>query len=412
MKKRRVVITGLGTINPLGNTPDKTWERVKNGQSGVVRLTKIDTTDLKTDFGGEVNDFDAMEMFGRKDARRMDPVTQFGMAAAIWAMADAGIQVTDANRDQIGVVLGCGMGNFASLLEGYETAKSKGYSRVSPFYVPMLLADAPAANISIQLGLRGPNMAIATACAAGNNAIGEAAKMIERGAADVMLAGGAEAPLLPIIIAGFNAAGALATYDGNPEEANCPFDLNRRGFVTGEGAAILVLEEREQAVARGAHIYGEFLGYGTSADAYHLSAPPDDGGGAAVAIRKAVEDAGISPTDISYINAHGTGTVLNDKAETAALKTVLGEHVYNIPISSTKPIHSHLLGAAGALEAVVCLKAMAANIAPPTINYETPDPDCDLNYVPNTAQPTEMNIVMSNGFGLGGHNATIILGKG
>jgi beta-ketoacyl-acyl-carrier-protein synthase II len=411
MTKRRVVITGLGTINPLGNTPDQTWQRVKNGQSGVAKLTKIDTSDLKTDFGGEVNDFDATALFGRKDARRMDPVTQFGLAAAIWAMEDAGIQVTDDNRDDIGVVLGCGMGNFASLLDGYDTAMSKGFSRVSPFYVPMLLADAPAANISIRLGLRGPNMAIATACAAGNNAIGEAAKMIERGAADVMLAGGAEAPLLPIIIAGFNAAGALATHDGNPAEANTPFDLNRKGFVTGEGAAVLVLEEREQALARGAHIYGEFLGYGTSADAYHLSAPPDDGGGAAVAIGKALKDAGIFPHQVSYINAHGTGTQLNDKAETNALKTILGEHIYNIPISSTKPIHSHLLGAAGALEAIICLKAMADNIAPPTINYTTPDPECDLNYVPNVAQAVDMNIVMSNGFGLGGHNATIVLKK-
>lgn len=409
--KRRVVISGLGTINPLGETPDQTWDKVVRGESGIARLTKCDTTDLKTDFGGEVKQFDAAAMFGRKEARRMDLTTQYAMAAAQWALEDAGITPTQSNADDIGVVLGCGMGGMNSIVAGIELVQQKGLSRISPFYVPMLLADAPAANISIAFGLRGPNMAIATACAAGNNAIGEAAKMIQRGAANIMLAGGSEAPLLPLVIAAFNATGALATSDGDPAEANRPFDLHRNGFVTGEGAAILVLEERDQALARGARIYGEVLGYGTSADAYHLSAPPDGGQGAALAISRAMQDAGITASDVDYVNAHGTGTQLNDKAETNAIKATLGERAYDLPISSTKPLHGHLLGAAGALEALVCLKAMEAQMVPPTINFSTPDPECDLDYVTNQSRPAKLDVVMSNGFGLGGHNATIVLGR-
>lgn len=410
-KKRRIVITGMGTINPLGHTPEDTWVRVRDGVSGIGIFTRFDASELKTQFGGEVRDFDPIARFGRKEARRMDPSTQFAMAAAADALQDAGMAITDANRDQIGVLLGCGLGGITTLLEGVDTAGAKGLNRVSPFFIPMLLADAPAASISIAFGLRGPNMAVATACAASNNALGEAARLIERGDALIMLAGGSEAPLLPIVIAGFNATGAISTYSGSPANACRPFDRRRDGFVTSEGAAILVLEEREHALARRAPIYAEFLGYGASADAYHISAPAENGAGAVRAMRMALADAGLAVTDIDYVNAHGTGTPLNDKSETAAIKAVFGEHAYNLPISSTKSVHGHLLGAAGALEAVVLVKALQANVLPPTINYETPDPACDLDYVPNVARPARLRAVMSNGFGMGGHNATIILGQ-
>ncbi len=409
--KRRVAITGLGTINPLGHAPEETWQAAVNGRSGIAKLTHCDASALKTDFGGEVKAFDPISLFGRKDARHMDRVTQFGVAAGIRALADAGIQVHDDNRDKIGVVMGFGMGNFASIINGLETAQRKGLNRLSPFFVPMLLADAPAANISIRLGIRGPNLAIGTACAAGNNAIGEAGKMIERGAADIMLAGGAEAPLLPLVIAGFNAAGALAISNGDPTMASRPFDLNRNGFVPAEGAAVLVLESLDRAQGRRAQIYGELAGYGTSADAYHLSAPSEDGSGMGLAMELALEDAGIPPKQIDYINAHGTSTTLNDKAETAGIKRVFGAAAYDIPVSSTKSVHGHLLGAGGALEAVICLKALAANQIPPTINYETPDPLCDLDIVPNAARCRQLNAIMSNSFGLGGHNATLIFSK-
>jgi 3-oxoacyl-[acyl-carrier-protein] synthase II len=366
---------------------------------------------LKTQFGGKVKDFDPVDLFGRKDARRMDRVTQLGLAAANQAIAAANLTLDADTCLMTGVVLGCGMGNVASALEGFQTFNEKGPLRMSPFTIPMMLADSPAATISIVNGLQGPNMAIATACAAGNNALGEAAKMIQRGAANVMLAGGAEAPLLPIVIAGFNATGALSTYEGDPTRASRPFDADRDGFVTGEGAAVLVLELLEHAQARGARIYAEFLGYGTSADAYHVSAPAEDGSGAVQSMQRALDDAGLEAAEIDYINAHGTGTKLNDRSETIAIKKLFGDIAYERPISSTKSVHGHLLGAAGALEALICVKALGDGCLPPTINYETVDPECDLDYVPNTAREATIRTVLSNGFGLGGHNATIILGK-
>jgi beta-ketoacyl-acyl-carrier-protein synthase II len=409
--KRRIVITGLGTYNPLANDPENTWRKVVAGKSGIGLIEAFKDTELKTRFGGEVKEFDAVELFGRKDARRMDRVTQLGLAAANQALSDSNLTLDADTCLRTGVVLGCGMGNIGSAVEAIHTFNEKGALRMSPFFIPMMLADAPAATISIYNGLQGPNMAIATACAAGNNALGEAAKMIERGAADVMLAGGAEAPLIPMVVAGFNATGALSTFDGDPAQASRPFDANRDGFVVGEGAAVLVLELLDRALARGARIYAEFLGYGTSADAYHVSAPADDGSGAAQSMRSALADAGLEPAQIDYINAHGTGTKLNDKSETMALKMVFGELAYDRPISSTKSVHGHLLGAAGALEALISVKAIGDGCLPPTINYETADPECDLDYVPNTARPAAIRTVLSNGFGLGGHNATIILGK-
>jgi 3-oxoacyl-[acyl-carrier-protein] synthase II len=409
--RRRVVITGLGTLNPLGNDHEITWANVARGRSGITPITAFDTSELKTHFAGQVTDFDPEAAFGRKDARRMDRATQFAVAAADQAIKDAGLTFGNGLGERTGVVLGVGMGGVISAFEGFTAYLEKGASRVSPFFVPMMLADAPAATVSIVHGLRGPNMAIAAACAAGNNALGEAARMIERGAADVMLAGGSEASLLPVVIAGFNATGALSTLNEDPAGASRPFDARRDGFVPSEGAAVLALEELEHALARGARIYGEFLGYGTSADAYHVSAPAEDGAGAINAIQAALDDAGLHPSAIDYINAHGTGTKLNDRSETAAIKAVFGEWAYDVPVSSTKSIHGHLLGAAGALEALITLKAINAGLLPPTINYQEPDPECDLDYVPNAARPAAIRAALSNGFGLGGHNATIILGQ-
>jgi 3-oxoacyl-[acyl-carrier-protein] synthase II len=409
--KRRVVITGLGTINPLGNDPDSTWENVAQGKSGIDAIPQFEASGLKTRFGGQVKGFDPVALFGRKDARRMDRATQFALASANQALDDSGLELTEAVREQTGVVLGCGLGNIGSAIDGISTFNERGPRKVSPFFIPMMLADAPAASISITHGLRGPNMAIATACAAGNNALGEAAKMIQRNAVNVVLAGGTEAPLWPSVIAGFNATGALSTFNENPAGASRPFDANRDGFVTGEGAAVLVLEELEHALARGAQIYAEFIGYGTSADAYHISAPSKDGAGAIKAMSAALDDANMRPQDIDYINAHGTGTKLNDQSETLAIKHIFGEHAFQVAISSTKSIHGHLLGAAGALEALICIKALQANFIPPTINYQTSDPDCDLEYTPNSGRPATIKSTLSNGFGLGGHNATIILGE-
>jgi 3-oxoacyl-[acyl-carrier-protein] synthase II len=413
--RRRVVITGLGTLNPSGNDQETTWANVARGRSGITPITAFDTSELKTHFAGQVKDFDPEAAFGRKDARRMDRATQFAVAAADQAIKDAGLAFGNGLGARTGVVLGVGMGGVISAFEGFTTYLEKGAARVSPFFVPMMLADAPAATVSIVHGLQGPNMAIATACAAGNNALGEAARMIERGAADVMLAGGSEASLLPVVIAGFNATGALSTLNEDPAGASRPFDARRDGFVPSEGAAVLTLEALEHALARGARIYGEFLGYGTSADAYHVSAPAEDGAGAINAIQAALDqaaldDAGLQPGAIDYVNAHGTGTKLNDRSETAAIKAVFGERAYDVPVSSTKSIHGHLLGAAGALEALITLKAINAGLLPPTINYQEPDPECDLDYVPNTARPAAIRTALSNGFGLGGHNATIILG--
>ena len=408
---RRVVITGMGTINPLGNDPESSWQMAAGGRSGIGPITAFDASELKTRIGGEVKDFDPVALFGRKEARRMDRVTQLAQAAAGQALEDADLTLTDGERETTGVVLGSGMGNVASTFDGFETFAARGPNRVSPFFIPMMLFDAPAAAISIAHGLRGPNIALATACAAANNAMGEAAKMIQRGAAEVMLAGGAEAPLVAPVMAGFSASGAISKNNDDPIGASRPFDADRDGFVTSEGAAILVLEELEHARARGAQIYAEFLGYGSSADAYHISAPNEDGSGAAKSMQAALDDAGLEPGAIEYINAHGTSTKLNDKSETMAIKSVFGEAAYDIPVSSTKSVHGHLLGAAGALEAVLCVKALNAGYVPPTINYETPDPDCDLEYVANEGREMPLGIVLSNSFGLGGHNATIILGS-
>ncbi len=407
--KKRVVITGLGCISPLGNEPVTLWENLLAGKSGVGRITRYDPRDHRVQIAAEVKDFDPVALFGSREARRMDRVTQFALAASLQAVEQARLTINEANRDRIGVIIGTGIGGLGTLCEQMQVMAERGPSRVSPFLVPMMLPDTSAGMVAIQLGVRGPNMAIVTACATGTNAVGEAAALIQRGSADVILAGGSEAAIVPIAIAGLSVMTALSDRNDEPERASRPFEFYRNGFVMAEGAAVLVLESLEHAQQRKAAILAELRGYGTTNDAYHISAPAENGAGAARCMRLALEDAGLKVTDIDYINAHGTSTPLNDKSETAAIKAVFGEQAYNVPVSSTKSMTGHLLGASGALEALICVKALQSQIVPPTINYETPDPECDLDYVPNIARSVRLVHVMSNSFGFGGHNATIIV---
>jgi 3-oxoacyl-[acyl-carrier-protein] synthase II len=404
----RVVITGMGAITPLGNDVETFWRNVVAGRSGVGPITLFDASAMKTRIAAEVKGFDPEAWFGRKEARRMDRYAQFALAATQQALQDARLDPAHVDRERVGVILGTGIGGIGALVQGVETLMTRGPDRISPFMVPMMLADTAPGLIAIAYGFRGPNMAVVTACASGTNAIGEAMHLIRRGDADVVIAGGAEAAILPVAVAAFNVMGAISTRNEEPERASRPFDRTRDGFVMGEGAGILVLERLEHARARGARIYAEAVGYGTSADAYHITAPLENGEGAALAMRRALADAGLSPRDIDYINAHGTSTPLNDKSETQAIKAVFGEAAYDVPISSTKSMIGHLLGAAGAVEAIVCIRAITDGVIPPTINYEHPDPECDLDYVPNVARRRPVRTAMSNSFGFGGHNACVI----
>jgi len=407
----RVVITGLGCISPLGNNFQDTWSALIAGKSGAGPITHFDASSHKTRFACEVKGFDAAALFGGKEARRMDRFCQFAVAATHEALGQAGLSLPDENRDRIGVIVGTGIGGIGTLLEQAEILREKGPDRVSPFLVPMMISDNAAGTIAIRLGVRGPNEAIATACATGSNVIGEAAEMIRRGSADVMLAGGSEASIVNVAMAGLNVMTALSTYNDVPTKASRPFDKNRDGFVMGEGGAMLVLESLEHAQARGAKILSEVTGYGTSDDAFHISAPAENGAGAELCMKLALENAGLKPEAIDYINAHGTSTQLNDKSETAAIKAAFGDYAYKLPISSTKSMTGHLLGASGALEAAICTEIFQRDILPPTINYETPDPNCDLDYVPNKARKAHPRHIMSNSFGFGGHNATLIFSR-
>ncbi len=409
--RKRVVITGLGCVSPLANRWPQTWQALVAGKSGIAPIASFDATGLKSRIAAEVKGFDAVALFGVKEARRMDRFTQFALASALEAIEQSGLNVTDENRDRIGVVIGTGIGGIHTMTEQYNILVGRGPDRVSPFMVPMMLADTAAGAVAIHLGIRGPNMAVVTACATGSNAIGEATEMIRRGAADVILSGSSEAAIIPIAVAGMGAMTALSTRNEEPERASRPFDLHRDGFVMGEGASVLVLESLEHAQGRGARILAEVTGYGISNDAYHMSAPAEKGAGAALCMQLALDNAGLQPTDIEYINAHGTSTPLNDKSETAAIKIVFGEQAYRIPVSSTKSMVGHLMGASGSLEAAVCVQVLQDGILPPTINYETPDPDCDLDYVPNRARKVDVRHVMSNSFGFGGHNATLVISR-
>lgn len=409
--RKRIVITGLGCISPLGSNVQDTWSAIVSGKSGAGPITRFDASKHKTKFAAEVKDFDAVARFGVREARKMDRFTQFAIAAAEEAMAEARLHVDESNRDRVGILIGTGIGGVSTMIDNYDVLLERGPDRVSPFLIPMMISDSAAGMLAIRTGARGPNISLQTACATGTNALGEAAAMIRRGAADIMLVGSSEAAIVPLAMAGLNAMTALSTRNEAPEKASRPFDLDRDGFLMGEGAAMLVLESLDSAQGRGVPIYCEFQGYGTSDDAYHISAPAENGAGAALSMQLALEDAGLKPSDIGYINAHGTSTKLNDKSETSAVKTVFGEQAYAVPISSTKSMTGHLLGASGSLEAVVCARVLKEAILPPTINYENPDPDCDLDYVPNQARKANPRHVMSNSFGFGGHNATLILSQ-
>jgi 3-oxoacyl-[acyl-carrier-protein] synthase II len=409
--RKRVVITGLGCISPVGNNVKDTWNALLAGRSGAAPITAFDASAHKTRFAAEVKGFDPAALFGARDARKMDRFSQLATAATLEAMEQANLKIDESNRDRVGILIGTGIGGIITLLEQYDVMRERGPERVSPFLIPMMIADSAAGNLAIRVGARGPNMSLATACASGTNALGEAAEMIRRGAADAMIAGASEAAITAVSMAGMNVMTALSTRNDDPQRASRPFDKDRDGFLMGEGAGILILESLEHAQARGADILCEFTGYGTTDDAHHISAPAENGAGAAMSMSLALESASYKPADISYINAHGTSTYLNDKSETAAIKTVFGEQAYNIPVSSTKSMTGHLLGASGALEAVVSAMVILNNILPPTINYETPDPVCDLDYVPNQPRKTAVDNVMSNSFGFGGHNATLILSR-
>ncbi len=409
--RKRIVVTGIGCISPLANDWPDTWKALVAGVSGVAPITKFDASCYKTRFAAEAKNFDPVALLGAKEARRMDRFTQFALAAGLQAVEHSGLKIDETNRDRIGAVIGTGIGGVSTMTEQLTVLAERGPDRVSPFLVPMMLADTAPGMLAIQLGIRGPNLAVITACATGSNTIGEAAELIRRGSADVVLAGGAEAAVVPLALAGLGAMTALSTRNDDPQRASRPFDRNRDGFVIGEGAAVLVLESLESAQGRGAQILAEVTGYGTSDDAYHISAPAENGAGAALCMKLALENASLRPQDIDYINAHGTSTFLNDKSETAAIKTTFGAQAYKIPVSSTKSMTGHLLGASGALEAAVCVQVIQEGLMPPTINYETPDPECDLDYVPNQARQKAVRHVMSNSFGFGGHNATLILSR-
>jgi beta-ketoacyl-acyl-carrier-protein synthase II len=408
---RRVVITGMGAVTPVGNSVEQAWENLKAGKSGVTTITRFDVSELETKFAGEVKGFDADALFGRKEARRMDRYTQYAMEASRQAIEASGLLKNGTDRERVGLVIGSCVGGMDTTFSQYDVLKQRGPSKVSPFGIPMILPDTAPARIAIDYGLRGPNMAVVTACATGSNSLGEAFEMIARGDAEAIIAGGSEAATNPLIIAGFNVMGALSVNNDDPGRACRPFDLHRDGFVMSEGSIVLVLEELEHAKERQANILAEFIGYGTSVDANHMASPLENAAGAILAIRRAIKRADIDPSEIDYINAHGTATELNDKSETKAIKEVLGEHAYNAHVTSSKSMTGHLFGAAGAMEALVCVKTLTDGIISPTINYETPDPECDLDYTPNVARQADVSVAMSNSFGLGGHNATLILKK-
>jgi 3-oxoacyl-[acyl-carrier-protein] synthase II len=407
--ERRVVVTGIGLISPLGTGTDKNWQALVRGQSGIAPLTRFDVSRYATRFGGEVKDFDPLAFIDRKEVRKMDPFIRFGLAAAVLAVADAGIPEGDLQSDRAGTYVGSGIGGLGSIEENLKVLLEKGPDRVSPFFLIQTIINEASGQISIRFGAKGPNCANATACSTGSHAIGDSFRIIARGDADIMITGGAEAPLTPLSLAGFNAIKAISERNDDPAAASRPFDAERDGFVMGEGAGVLVLEELGRALARNARIYAEILGYGMTSDAYHVAAPDPTGDGAIRVMRHAIADAGLGPDDIQYINAHGTSTQLNDKTETAAIKAVFGDHARRLAVSSTKSMTGHLLGAAGGVEAGITALALHHQVLPPTINYRNPDPDCDLDYVPNEARKTEVIHALTNSFGFGGTNASLLL---
>ncbi|QGM30966.1 beta-ketoacyl-ACP synthase II [Bacillus sp. N3536] len=410
MKKRRVVVTGLGAVTPLGNDVETTWAGIKAGKSGVGMLTRLDASLFPAKVAAEVKDFDIEKYIEKKDARKMDRFTHYALAASIMAVEDANLTITVELGLRTGVWIGSGIGGMETYENQFRVFLEKGTRRVSPFFVPMMIPDMAAGQVSIHFGAKAINSCTVTACASGTNSIGDAFKVIQRGDADVMITGGAESPITHMSVAGFCSNTALSL-NTDPQTASKPFDANRDGFVIGEGAGIIILEEYEHAVARGAKIYAEIIGYGSTGDAHHITAPAPEGEGAARAMKQALDDAGVSPEQINYINAHGTSTPYNDQFETMAVKTVFGEHAYNLAMSSTKSMTGHLLGAAGGVEAIFSVLALHEGILPPTTNLETPDPLCDLDYVPNVARKEDIDYALSNSLGFGGHNASILFKK-
>lgn len=409
---KRVVITGLGAVTPIGLNKDAFWSALKEGRSGIVRITRFDSTGFDSRIAGEITDFDPSQWLDKKEARRLVRFIQYAIAASRMALTDAGYEITPETAPAIGVLIGSGIGGIEFLEQQAAILKEKGPSKTSPFMVPLMINDMAAGMVSVNTGAKGPNSCTTTACASGTNAIGDAYEIIKRGVAEMMIAGGTEASITPLGVAGFCAAQALCCSSNDaPEKASKPFDAKRDGFVMGEGSGIVILEELEHAKKRGANIYAEVIGYGMSGDAYHMTAPASDGNGAIRAIKAALKSAKISPEAISYINAHGTSTQLNDKIETLAIKTVFGDHAKKVAISSTKSMVGHLLGAAGAVEMVASVMSIKEDFVHPTINYETPDPECDLDYVPNNGRQMKVDTIMSNSFGFGGHNAILIAKK-
>ncbi len=406
----RVVVTGLGALSALGVGMERNWRRLVAGEGGVDRIDRFDPASFESQIAAQVRDFDPHDYMERKEARRMDRFAQLAVAAAREALASARLTIGERNAERVGVIVGSAMGGMAALDDAYEALYTRGPGRVSPFFVPMMLADLAAGQISILLGIKGPNWAPVSACATGAHAIGEAAAIIRRGDADAILAGGSEAPISKGAVAGYASMGALSTRNDDPRRASRPFDATRDGFVIGEGAAILLLERADHAAARGATILAEVAGYGATADAYHIVEPAPGGVGAAHAMRQALRGAGLEPSAVGYLNAHGTSTPANDRLETAAIKAVFGDAAYHLPISSTKGATGHTLGAGGAIEAAYAIMALRTGTLPPTINLDTPDPDCDLDYIPNAARyAAPLDVVMSNSFGFGGHNASLVL---
>ena len=411
VEPRRVVVTGLGALTPIGNTAEELWAGLLQGRSGIGPITKFDATGYDTRIAGEVKNFDPLKFVDKKEARRLDPYLQYAIASSAMAVADAGIDSAKVDGERFGVCIGSGIGGIGTLLEGEEVRKTKGPDRVSPFVIPMLIINMASGLVSMRFGAKGPNSSVVTACATGNHAIGDAFKIIQRGDADLMIAGGAEAIIVPLTIAGFCAMKAMSTRNDDPTRASRPFDAGRDGFVCGEGAGILVVEALEHAVQRDARIYAEIIGYGMTGDAHHMTAPDPEGDGAARAMTLALRDGKLAPSDVAYINAHGTSTPYNDKFETLAIKRVFGEHAKKLAVSSTKSMTGHLLGAAGGVEAIATALALHHGVLPPTMNYETPDPDCDLDYVPNQARKVDVEVAISNAFGFGGTNATLAFRK-
>lgn len=407
----RVVVTGLGLITPLGIGVKPTWENILAGRSGIGPITSFDPTGFDTTIAGEIKDFKPEQFLTPKEIKRMDRFTQIAVAAAIMAVQDAGLEITPELQPHVGSIVGVGLGGLATIEKYHKVLLEKGPHRITPFFIPMLIANMAPGLVAMHFGAQGPNTSTVTACASGAHAVGDAFKCIQRGVAKAMITGGVESVITPLAVAGFNAMKALSTRNHEPEKASRPFDRERDGFVMAEGGGMLVLEELEFAKARGARIYAEIVGYGLTGDAYHMTAPSPDGAGAVLCMQQALRDAGLRPEDIDHINAHGTSTQLNDLSETLAIKKVFGSYAYRIPISATKSMTGHLLGGAGAVEAIFSVLSLVDQVAPPTINYEYPDPDCDLDYVPNEARPLRLRTAMSNSFGFGGTNAVLIFKK-